>query len=994
MLLGGAERARAGTVLLSATPAGVEGSNNSSLPCVNGDGRFIAFVSSATNLIALDTNAVDDIFLRDLQTATTTRISVSSAGVQANGASTHPGMSADGRYIVFESAATNLVAGKGQGIYLRDTQTSQTTFIATGTAPVISANGNFIAFVSTAALIPADTNGLSDVYVAERATGTLSLVSVATDGTLGAGASGVGGVAISADGSIVAFQSVALNLVPNDTQAGGDVFVRDRNANTTERASIGNDGSQANQGCSVPAISADGNLVAFESGADNLIASDTNTSVDVFVRDRTALTTVRISVDPTGTELANDSRHAVMSADGRYVAFETDSPNAVPGKNNGLLDVLVRDTAGATTMRASLSSTGAQLNGNNHDTAMSQDGRYVAYTTESGNAVPGLSGGVNNVVASGPLVDTPGLLFFTGPPAAASAGLPWPPVAVEARNLDGTRKWDYSGSVTVAIKAGTGRPGAILSGASTVSAVHGTATYTGLSIDKANTGYVLTASSGSLTPGDSPAFDVLQTPTLVAVTVQPSGAAAVVAFTTQPAIEIRDAENNLVASYTGTATVAIKDGTGRAGAILSGTLSVPITGGTAAFTDLALDKAGTGYVLTVSSGTLTPGSTSAFAVAQTPTKLAYSIQPAGASAGIAFTTQPAVQVLDAENNVVTAFTGSVSVAINAGTGRPGAVLSGTTSVNAVAGVATFSGLSIDKANAGYVLTATSGTLTSADSAAFVVAQTPTKLAYSVQPAGASAGLAFTTQPVVQVLDAENNVVTAFTGSVSVAIKAGTGRAGAILSGTTSVNAVAGVATFSGLSIDKANAGYVLTATSGTLTSADSAAFVVAQTPTKLVYALQPGGAVAGAAFTVQPVLTVKDAEDNLVPAYTGSVTVSIKPGTGMSAATLSGTTTVSAVNGVATFTNLAIDLPGSAYVLSGSSGTLTGADSAPFNVAKAAFVIGDVSKALRRAAGIDKATSLEVVLYDIVTTGSSSGAIDIMDAARIARKVKGLEANP
>jgi Tol biopolymer transport system component len=973
----------------------VEGNQNSSLPCTNADGRYVAFASTASNLVSLDTNAVDDIFFRDLQAGTITRISVSTSGAQANGASTHPWMSADGRYIVFESAATNLVTGKGQGVYLRDRQTPQTTFIGAGTAPVISADGKWIAFVSASALVPADTNGNSDVYVAERSTGVLSLVSVATDGSLGAADSGAGGIAINADGSVIAFQSVALNLDPSDTNTGGDIFVRDRTASATTRVSLGNDGSQADHGCSAPAISADGNLVAFESGATNLIAVDNNTSIDIFVRDRGAQTTTRVSLDSTGAELPNDSRHAVMSGDGRYVSFETDSPLAVPGKNNGLLDVLISDTVKGTITRVSVSDKGAELNGNSYQAALSQDGRYVSFLSEATNVISGKTAINQDVYARGSLVETPGLLAFTTQPGGASAGIAFSaqPV-VEARNLDGSPKWDFNDPVTVAITVGAGRPGAVLSGTTTVNAVNAVATFAGLSLDKANTAYQLTATSGSFTPADSLPFDVAQTPTMVAITTQPAGASAGAVFATQPQIEVRDAENVLVASYTGDATVSIKSGTGRAGAVLSGVLTVPITGGAASFTGLSINLAGAGYVLTVSAGTLTPGDTAAFTVAQTPTKLAFSVQPGGASAGLAFTTQPAVQVLDAENNVVTSFAGPVALSIKSGTGRAGAILSGSATANAVAGVATFVGLAIDKANTGYVLSATSGTLSAADSAAFAVAQTPTKLVVAVQPSGASAGLAFSTQPVVQVKDAEDNLVPTFTGSVTLAIKAGTGRSGAVLSGATTLATINGAATFTDLSINLAGSGYVLTAASGALASADSSPFAVAQTPTKLAFSTQPAGASAGLAFTTQPAVQVLDVENNVVASFSGPVTLAIKVGAGFPGAALSGTTTMNATAGVAVFSGLSIDKASPGYALSAVSGTLASADSATFTVSQPAFVAADIAQALRWAGGLAAPTAYDVFTHDVVKAGASLGLIDVPDVVSISRKASGLEPNP
>ncbi len=477
------------------------------------------------------------------------------------------------------------------------------------------------------------------------------------------------------------------------------------------------------------------------------------------------------------------------------------------------------------------------------------------------------------------------------------------------------------------------------------------------------------------------------------MTTQPAGAAAGADFTTQPRISVRDAEDNLVPWFTGTATVAIKPGTGRAGATLGGTLSAPISDGVASFTDLSLNLAGDGNVLVVSVPGLTSGETAPFTVAQTATKLAYTGQPGGASAGLPFTTQPVISVLDAENNVALNYDGPVTVSIKEGTGRAGAVLSGTTTLDAVAGIATFTDLSLDLAGPGYVLVADSGTLTPAESTAFTVAQTPAKLAYALQPGGASAGLPFAVQPIVLVRDAENNLVPAYDGPVTISIKDGTGREGAAPSGTTTVNAVAGIATFTDLSLDLAGAGYVLVADSGTLAAAESAPFAVAQTPTKIAFAVQPGGATAGLAFATQPVVQVRDAEDNVVAAYTGAVTLSIKAGTGTPGAVLSGPTTVNAVGGVATFAGLSIDKPSPGYVLTAGSGAFL-AESAAFAVGPGAYGLDDVAKALRWAGGFSAATPLDLFTHDVETSGASNGVLDALDASRIARKVAGLEPNP
>ncbi len=320
-------------------------------------------------------------------------------------------------------------------------------------------------------------------------------------------------------------------------------------------------------------------------------------------------------------------------------------------------------------------------------------------------------------------------------------------------------------------------------------------------------------------------------------------------------------------------------------------------------------------------------------------KLGFSAQPSGATAGSAFTTQPAVAIQDTNGNTVTNSSASVTLAITSGTGASGAVLSGTATVNAINGVAAFTGLSIDKVGTGYTLTATSGNFTPAVSSPFdvtTIITTPTKLAFSTQPSGATAGSAFTTQPKVAIQDAGGNTVTSSSAPVTLAITSGTGASGAVLSGNATVNAVNGVATFSGLSINLAGTGYTLTATSGSLTPAVSSPFDVTTTPvgppTKLGFTTQPSGAGAGTAFTTQPAVTIQDANGNTVTSSSAPVTLAITSGTGASGAALSGTATVNAVNGVATFSGLSINMAGTGYTLTATSGSLTQAVSNPFDI--------------------------------------------------------------
>ena len=286
-----------GTERASVDSLGVQGNDFSFHPSISADGRYVAFESAATNLVAGDTNDSDDVFVHDRQSGTTERASIDTGGVQGNGDSEYSSISADGRHVTLVSDASNLVAGDTNDtsdVFVHDCQSSTTERIsvATGGAqgngdsfyPSISADGRYVAFLSEASnLVVGDTNGAHDVFVHDRQGGATERVSVDSAGAQGNASSLY--ASLSADGRRVAFQSDATNLVAGDTNGWPDVFVHDRESGTTERASVATGGAQGNGYSLYPSISADGRCVAFESYAANLVADDTNDGRDVFVFD-------------------------------------------------------------------------------------------------------------------------------------------------------------------------------------------------------------------------------------------------------------------------------------------------------------------------------------------------------------------------------------------------------------------------------------------------------------------------------------------------------------------------------------------------------------------------------------------------------------------------------------------------------------------------------------------------------------------------------------
>ena len=385
------------TSVVSAAPDGANADNESYDPSVSADGRYVAFASSATNLVALDGNGARDIFVRDLTDGTTVRVSVDSAEVEANNSSYRPSISADGRYVAFESSASNLVAGDGNGeqdIFVRDLTSTTTVRVSVDSAEgeansgsyiaSISADGLFVAFESSASnLVAGDGNGEQDIFVRDLTSTTTVRVSV--DSAEGEANSGSYIASISADGRFVAFASSATNLVAVDGNDARDIFVRDLTDGTTVRVSVDSAEVEANNSSNIASISADGRFVAFESSADNLVAGDLNFSTDIFVRDLTDTTTVLVSVDSAEVQAGIDSYDPSISADGRFVAFRSYADNLVAGDTNGVFDVFVRDLSSTTTVRVSVNSLGVQGNFGSFNPSVSADGRYVGFESAATN---------------------------------------------------------------------------------------------------------------------------------------------------------------------------------------------------------------------------------------------------------------------------------------------------------------------------------------------------------------------------------------------------------------------------------------------------------------------------------------------------------------------------------------------------------------------------------------------------------------------------------
>jgi Tol biopolymer transport system component len=389
------------TTRLSTATGGGQGNGRSFVPAISADGRYVAFYSDASNLVSGDTNGARDVFVRDLQTGETTRVSVGTSGAEANGDSFAPALSSDGRYVAFASAATNLVDGDtndANDIFVRDRQTNTTTRVSVGydgsqanggsDQPSLSGDGRLVAFTSAATnIVSGDVNANRDAFVYDRQTGTAVNLSVSNDGTQADLDSFT--PELSANGRFVAFSSFADNLIADDLNESSDIFVRDLQANTTERVSEYTGHYEAEGDSVRPSISADGSYVAFDSDAWDLVWGDTNDVHDVFVNDRGTSVTTRVSVDDSGTQANGESFRPSISGDGRYVAFYSEATDLVSGDTNGATDVFVYDRRSGALKRMSVAAGGDDGNGDSLRPVIDGSGHLAVFESDASNLVPG-----------------------------------------------------------------------------------------------------------------------------------------------------------------------------------------------------------------------------------------------------------------------------------------------------------------------------------------------------------------------------------------------------------------------------------------------------------------------------------------------------------------------------------------------------------------------------------------------------------------------------
>lgn len=532
------------------------------------------------------------------------------------------------------------------------------------------------------------------------------------------------------------------------------------------------------------------------------------------------------------------------------------------------------------------------------------------------------------------------LAITTQPALAQTAGTAGTAIVVQARDAGGNLASGFNGAVTMSIFSGPS--GATIIGTTVQNAVAGVATFSGVSFDKAGS-YVLAFTSSGLTGTQSNSFVVNAA---AAANLSKSAGDAQSGTVNQPLatplqVLVTDIQGNPVSGVTVVFTVASGGGS------ITTAAPTALNGHTTAVWTLGS---------TVGAQTVQAAATGLSGSPVTFTATA----AAGSGASLVFTTQPAatqtaglsaggivVEARDASGNLATSFTGAVT--LTTATAPSGTTIFGTATVNAVGGVASFTGISFSKAGA-YTITASASGMSSATSNAFTVnPSADVALNVFVQPGGAVSGLDLTAQPVVQILDNFGNL-TASTASVSAAIFSGTGT----LVGTVTRAAVNGIASFTDLRVNGSGT-HSLRFTSSGLASATSTNFTVTQVASSLVLLTQPEGAVTGAPFTTQPVVQILDNAGLVITTGTGAtlpVTVAKATGSG----TLGGTTTVNAVNGIATFAGLNITGTG-AHTLSFSTTTPA------LVVNSASFEVGALGIRLNVGA---TATANAVVNTDIV----------------------------
>lgn len=402
---------------------------------LSSDGRYLAFASKAPNLVADDNNGVSDVFFRDLVARTTVLVSRNKFGTgTGNGISNSPSISADGRYVAFRSAASNLDPGNIDldmvaDIYVWDRETGGLVLASRASGalgsksnapcdnPDISGDGRYVVFESDAdnldGLDPGgdDDDAFADVYRRDLSTSGAQLTELVSRRSVGVG--GLKGnnhsnrPRISFDGRYVVYDSAANNLVTNAAEGGPDgggnrdCFMRDLSTSFTRRISVTSAGGDPNNQSDVPSVSGDGRYVAYRSNASNIHPDDDGPENDIFLFDAQLGTIIICSQHTFGTQAGNSCNFPVITADGQFIVFQSGSSAMVNGDNNNRTDVYRHNRLSRETERLSVTTYGLELNGDSQRPSVSSDGRYVAFVTDATNAADDDSNGAIDVYVRG-----------------------------------------------------------------------------------------------------------------------------------------------------------------------------------------------------------------------------------------------------------------------------------------------------------------------------------------------------------------------------------------------------------------------------------------------------------------------------------------------------------------------------------------------------------------------------------------------------------------
>lgn len=362
---------------------------------VSGDGRYVIF-SSTARLVPEDTDIAKDVYRKDLLTDDLVRVNLSYNGNPANSSSTAGAITYDGRYVAYWSWADNLVLSDTNGkadVFVRDLREKTTERVSvstseaqgTGASPTdqdgtidLSSDGRYVAFSSTSPNFGADADTLSDIFVRDRTAGTTELISV-NDATQSTNADSFH-PSMSWNGRYVAFESAANNLVASDTNASVDAFVRDRTSGLTTRVSLHDNEGQSPTGGFDPWIDENGVNVVFASSS-KLTSLDPNSQNDVYVRNRSTNSTTLASVGTDGWA-AGLSQDPIISGDGLYVGYESTSTKAMTGAN-GWETIYSRRLSNGTMTRISSPTGGAVVGGASSHPSLSYDGAVAAFDSKS-----------------------------------------------------------------------------------------------------------------------------------------------------------------------------------------------------------------------------------------------------------------------------------------------------------------------------------------------------------------------------------------------------------------------------------------------------------------------------------------------------------------------------------------------------------------------------------------------------------------------------------